>query len=93
MTTASPMSRMPVGSRSSVMAPVVLLNAVMLKLANGVAPLGRAIAERMRPVGSNVPVGSTIHAQMTVLVAKPVTPIPATPECTSSFAFTRTRLT
>ena len=94
MTTASPTFTIPVGSRSSVIVPVVGTNAVMLKLANGVLPLGLPITERMRPTGLNgVEEVSTSSEQTSVLVETVVTAMPATPECNRSFALMRTLAT
>src|ERR1700683_4348723 len=91
MTTAAPTFTSPVGSRSSVIVPVVGTNAVMLKLANGVLPLGRPITDRMRPTGLNgVDEVSTNSEQTRVLVETVVTAMPATPECKRSLALMRT---
>src|SRR5580658_6332410 len=91
MTTASPALTIPVGSRSSVIVPVFGTNAVMLKLANGVLPLGRPITERMRPTGLNGGEEvSTSSEQTSVFVETVVTATPATPECSRSFALMRT---
>jgi hypothetical protein len=74
ITTASPTFTIPVGSRASVIVPVVGTNAVMLKLANGVLPFGPPFISDfgilIRP-GSAVCFGPPCKRTGTLIRAKP----------------------
>src|SRR5271157_793551 len=88
---ASPTCTIPVGSRSSVRVPVAGTCATILKLAYGVLAFGRPISDSARPAALNGVLDvSTISDDTIVLVETLATDAPITPECTRSFALTRT---